>query len=818
MKRTAKARSRADRPRRFAFFHPRVEALETRVLPSLAAPPNQVLPASQRPLDLQLGRIQSDNSVDLAALGADGRVTVALNSGTNFWRSVQTYDLGIGPANGLALASFGTDRFADLVVQGPNSLTLARGDGTGRFTVAQTLTPGSLGTLAPPTGGRVGLATALLNNDLFTDLVTVAPGSNEVLVFLGKSDGTLGTPDRYPSGASQPDVVVVGKFCGTVLPALAVGHLDGTVTFFQGLPGGKFQARPDLTVRGLGPVVGMTTGDFDGDGDTEIAVSNTNGVTLLTNHHHAPASPIANGNGSFAAGLTGWTTTGSVTVSNGFAQFEEGNNFLNTLQTTVVVPANPQSLSFDIVSMGLEDPAGGVPDAFEVSLLDAQRNSLVPVFRPEATAFLNFNPGGAVAKAPGVTFDGRHVTLSLTGLTPGTQATLIFDLVGNPPGNRSVAAISNVQLSQTSPADTFTPLSLPGPFGATAQIASGDVDGDGKRDVVVTDTTQNRLIVYNGDGTGHFTRSDLDVSSFGAAPLAVAAGRLTAGGNTDDVALTLSGSNRVLTPLVLDTTPPQVTVLDPTPGQVRNQDVNRLRLRFSKAMRDTGPTADHSVTNPASYMLVRSFFGAGANQAIPLASVSFDPATREAVLVPTDGFAPLPDGNYRLVIKGNDPKNSVQDLAGHARASPHVRQSPPVGNHDEVPKISGVFLKFWVPPPVGGAALSRLAFWAKAVTSLGASEGGRPRTRPHRQRCGARGAAHGRAYASTVHGARRIRTGPAALIRAQPLASNRGTGPDYTNGPMPAQLLDDIPRSVVRCCHVALQGKHRTQAPPTASP
>jgi RHS repeat-associated protein len=664
MKRTSKRRSRTTGPRLSSFFRPRVEALEDRVLLSLAAPPNQLLPTGQKPLDIQIGRIDNDPTVDLAALGSDGKVTIALNNGDNYWHSVQTYDLGIGPANGLALAPLGTDRFPDLVVQGPNSLTLARNDGTGRFTVVQTLTPGSPGSLAPAGGGRVGMATAFLNNDFFTDLVTVAPGTNEVLVFLSKSDGSFGNPDRYPSGAKQPDVVVVGDFLGTSLPDLAVGHLDGTVTFFQGLPGGKFLPRPDLTVNGLGSVVGMTTGDFDGDGDTEIAVSGTTGVTLLTNHHKPPAVPIANG--SFAAGLTGWTATGSVNASGGFVQFQEGTNFLTTLQTTFTVPANPQSLSFDIVAMNLEDPAGGVPDAFEVSLLDAQRNSLVPTFRPEATAFLNFNPGGAVSKASGVTFDGRHATVSLAGLTPGTQATLIFDLVGNPPGTGSTAAVANVQTSQGMPPETFLATPLPGPFGATAAIASGDVDGDGKRDIVVTDTSRNRLVVYNGDGTGHFTRSELDVSSFGSAPLAVAAGRLTAGGNTDDVALTLSGSNRVLNPLLLDTTPlPQVTVLDPAPGQVRAANVNQIRLRFSKLVRDAGPTGDHSVTNPASYMLVRSFVGAGANQAIPLASIAYTPATGEAILVPAEGFAPLPDGNYRLVIKGSDPRNAIQDLAGN---------------------------------------------------------------------------------------------------------------------------------------------------------
>jgi hypothetical protein len=149
-----------------------------------------------------------------------------------------------------------------------------------------------------------------------------------------------------------------------------------------------------------------------------------NGPDLLT------TSPIANGD--FSAGLTGWTADGPVSAGGGFAQLLEGDGLLTSLQQTFVVPLSPQQITFDIVALGLEDPEGGVPDAFEVSLLDAAGESLVPTFRPEATSFFNANPGGDVRLASGVSFDGRRVTLDISGLTPGTEATLIFDLVGNP--------------------------------------------------------------------------------------------------------------------------------------------------------------------------------------------------------------------------------------------------------------------------------------------------------------------------------------------------------------------------------------------------
>src|SRR5207248_7550016 len=102
--------------------------------------------------------------------------------------------------------------------------------------------------------------------------------------------------------------VAVGDFVGDTLPDLAVGHRDGSVTFLQGLPGGTFLPRPDLTVPGLAAVTGLATGNFDGTG-TELAVGSANGVTLLKNNHHlvALSDPVANGD--FSAGLSGWTAS-----------------------------------------------------------------------------------------------------------------------------------------------------------------------------------------------------------------------------------------------------------------------------------------------------------------------------------------------------------------------------------------------------------------------------------------------------------------------------------------------------------------------------
>jgi len=381
---------RIRRDRHFFFDH-----LEDRLLLSVASPPDRATPTAAGPLAIELGLIDGDGLMDMAVLGSDGGSTIALNQGDGTWRSVTTINLGGGASNGQKLARLDSDPVNDLIVQGPNTITVARGDGSGNFAVTQTLTPGAAGTLAPSDGGRVGLATALVDGDFHADLVAVAPGTDEVLVFLGSGAGTFGSAARYPSGADQPVDVAVGDFIGDALPDLAVGHRDGSVTFLEGRPGGTFLPRPELTAGGLGTVVGLAAADFSGDGELDLVVSGTDRVTVLSNIADVMTStPLANGD--FTAGMTGWTVgnpsilnsqpaTSFVSTLGGFAQLRESaDSLLTTLQQTILVPPMPQTISFDIMALGLEAaPDGSIPDAFEASLLDSTGNS------PRRTAHLD---------------------------------------------------------------------------------------------------------------------------------------------------------------------------------------------------------------------------------------------------------------------------------------------------------------------------------------------------------------------------------------------------------------------------------------------
>ena len=571
---------------------------------AVASDPNQPLLTAAQPLAVQLGLIDSNDTVDLVALSASGLLTVALNAGNDHWQSSSTIDLALGPMAGMKLSHVDRDLFSDLVLQGPNSVSVALGNGSGQFTLHDTFPSASPGTLAPSGGGGVQMDTSLLNGDLLTDVVTVAPGSDQVLLLLGKADGGLSAPAYYGSGAHQPVAVVVGDFVGDVAPDLAVGHTDGSVTFLQGRGDGTFQLRSDSTVTRLGTIAGLAAADLDSDGDTDLVVSGTDQVNLLLNDDDPlPRSPIVNGD--FSAGLTGWqaevvghgpaATPGSVSALGGFAQLRENQSFLVSLQQTFIVPPAPQSLSLDIVSLGLDEPAGGLPDALEISLLDDRLNSLVPTFRGDATSLFNVSPPSAPLSAPGVTFDGTTVTVDISGLTAGIEAMLYVDLVGNPPGQSSVAGIDNVRMvPDTIHADSFSVRALDGPFAGAAGIALGQVDGDAQLDIVVADRAAGTLLVFNGDASGDYVRSQLDLAGRGNGPLAVAAQALTAGDHVDDVVIAMFDSSLVLTPLGADTTgintPPEMLTLIPPSG------AEGQTLQLSASYTDPGYLDAHRAT------------------------------------------------------------------------------------------------------------------------------------------------------------------------------------------------------------------------------
>ena len=136
-----------EKKRKSSLTHYQYENLEPRQMlvgdlgVVLQAEIDQQLQFATDPIVARLGQLDENASQDLVVLSSGGELTVATNGENNQWQTVQTVDLGVGPLHGMELTLINDDPFADLILQGPDSIFIALNDGNGHFSVVQTLQP-----------------------------------------------------------------------------------------------------------------------------------------------------------------------------------------------------------------------------------------------------------------------------------------------------------------------------------------------------------------------------------------------------------------------------------------------------------------------------------------------------------------------------------------------------------------------------------------------------------------------------------------------------------------------------------------------------
>jgi hypothetical protein len=199
------------------------------------------------------------------------------------------------------------------------------------------------------------VVTGDFNGDGNLDLAVTNPSDDTVSVLRGNGDGTFNTAVTYATGnpGDHPIAVSAVDFNGDGKLDLAVTNLDvKTVAILLGNGDGTFQPRvtyPTTTGAFIGPSA-MTTGDFNGDGKVDLAVTDQHDNTvsiLLGNGDGTFQSPLEFSTGNFAAGVAAADFNGDSRLDLAVANLTD-----STVSVMLHLPKPPTNLAVTNVASG----------------------------------------------------------------------------------------------------------------------------------------------------------------------------------------------------------------------------------------------------------------------------------------------------------------------------------------------------------------------------------------------------------------------------------------------------------------------------------
>lgn len=444
-----------------------------------------------RPLAVSIADLNGDGKPDVVTANSESStISVLMGTGDGSFGPTTEVATGYGPSS-LTVADLNGDGELDLIAatrdwnqSSPGAVSVHLGNGDGTFGARDNY----------QVLDRPGYAVlADLGGDERPDLVATSV-SEGVLVYPGNGDGTFGARTLYPAGPGSGPIAV-GDLNGDGTPDLVVANSkDRTISVFAGNGDGTFGTRQDTGVERRAWYVAL--GDLDGDGKPDLVLAGRDTTISVLR---------GNGDGTFGP-MTRYDAGGQV---GSVAIGDLDGDGRPDLAAAVDGPA-PQPQYRASVFPGNGDGTFGarrdipVP-GFLVAVLfsDANRDG-----KPDLVAV---GMGGSVLVVPGT---GRETSAPGDGSTPAASSSgaAIADLNGDGIPDLALATFNfNTVSVRLGGADgTFAPAfdygTAGGPGsqplnGGACSVSVGDLNGDGKPDLVAANRSLHTVTALLNIGT-----------------------------------------------------------------------------------------------------------------------------------------------------------------------------------------------------------------------------------------------------------------------------------------------------------------------------
>ena len=503
------------------------------------------------PLHAEVADLNGDGQPDLAVANEmSGDVTVYFQASGGGLNAMADRQL-LGPAGGaptsLALADLNRDGRRDIVVSyaGIDQVGLFTQDSMGVFTLAPDLI-GDASSIASP----VDVVVSDLDGDGDDDLAVSSQTVPAVAVFLQSSSGAFSSaPDlslAMPSDTEGALRLAAVDLDGDGRTDLAAARGDALRLdmFYQSRPG-DFRSQSTLlsdsatqeNARFVQP------GDFDGDGDLDLAFANAreDHVSIYLQTNPGVFEPSANG--VIGAGFFDGVLALATGDLDGDGDLDLAAALTGASQLAVAYQTAPGEFTFDPMT----DIVGTFPLPFRprsVAIGDFNDDGMLDLVSANAaggnlTIFLQ-GPAGVFPSTP-------SFTLSNPGLTEAPNTVLALDLDGDGDSDLAVANRGNnfgvsggsvaifLQVNGTFPTAPQVSIKTLLPQSRMVDLAAIDMDRDGDLDLVAADTFAGALLIVEQTSAGVFALSGQPISIPGTpiSPISVEAADFNGDGLND---------------------------------------------------------------------------------------------------------------------------------------------------------------------------------------------------------------------------------------------------------------------------------------------